>query len=52
MDIQRPRRRKIFALRLRGQKLCISFTVEDDAAVEQIMREKHLLQDASDPPGS
>ncbi len=47
MDLQRPRRKKIFFTRLRSQKLCISFTVEDDGAVEHILREKHLLQDGS-----
>jgi hypothetical protein len=45
MDLQRPKRRKIFFTRLRSQKLCISFTVEDDATVEHIFREKHLLQE-------
>jgi hypothetical protein len=47
MDLQRPRRRKIFFARLRAHTLCISFTVEDDAAVEHILREKNLLQDVS-----
>jgi hypothetical protein len=43
MDLQRPRRSKIFFIRLRSQKLRISFTVEDAAAVEQILQEKNLL---------
>jgi hypothetical protein len=47
MDLHRPRRKKIFFTRLRSQKLCISFTVEDDSAVEDILREKNLLQDGS-----
>jgi hypothetical protein len=44
MDLQRPRRSKIFFIRLRSQKLRISFTVEDAATVERILREKNLLQ--------
>jgi hypothetical protein len=48
MDPQRPKRTKIFFTRLRHQKLCISFTVEDDAAVESIFREKQLLRDDSE----
>ena len=47
MDLQRPRRKKIFFTHLRSQKLCISFTVEDDGAVEHILREKNILQDGS-----
>jgi hypothetical protein len=50
MDLQRPRRRKIFFIRLRSQKLRISFTVENDAAVEHILREKNLLQGSSEGP--
>jgi hypothetical protein len=50
MDLQRPRRRKIFFIRLRSQKLRISFTVENDAAVEHILREKNLLQGISEGP--
>jgi hypothetical protein len=48
MDLQRPRRRKIFFLYLRGQKLRISFTVEDEGAVERLLREKNLLQGVSE----
>jgi hypothetical protein len=47
LDLQRPKRKKIFFTRLRHQKLCISFTVEDDTAVEHILREKQLLRDDS-----
>jgi hypothetical protein len=43
MDRQRPRRSKIFSIHLHGRKLRISFTVEDEAAVEHILREKNLL---------
>jgi hypothetical protein len=50
MDLQRPRRRKIFFIRLRSQKLRISFTVENDEAVERILREKNLLQGVSEDP--
>ena len=50
MDLQRPKRRKIFFIRLRSQRLCISFTVEDDATVEHILREKNLLQGVSEGP--
>ncbi len=52
MDLQRPRRRQIFFMHLQNQKLCISFTVEDDAAVEHILREKNLLRDVSKGSGS
>jgi hypothetical protein len=48
MDLQRPRRRKIFFIYLRGQKLRISFTVEDEGAVEHLLREKNLLQGVSE----
>jgi hypothetical protein len=48
MDLQRPRRSKIFFIRLRSQKLRISFTVEDAAAVEYILRQKSLLQGVSE----
>ena len=50
MDLQRPRRRKIFFIHLRSQKLRISFTVENDDAVEHILREKNLLQGISEGP--
>jgi hypothetical protein len=46
MDLQRPRRHRIFLVSLRGKKLCIGFTVEDEATVETILRKKNLLQDA------
>jgi hypothetical protein len=48
MDLQRPRRTKIFFVRLRSHKLRISFTVEDAAVVEHILREKNLLRDVSE----
>jgi hypothetical protein len=50
LDLQRPRRSKIFFIRLRSQKLRISFTVEDAAAVERILREKNLLRGGSEGP--
>ena len=50
MDLQRPKRSKIFCIRLRSQKLRISFTVENDAAVEHIFREKNLVQGVSEGP--
>jgi hypothetical protein len=43
MDLQRPRRSKIFLVSLRDKRLRIGFTVEDEAAVETILREKNLL---------
>jgi hypothetical protein len=43
MDLQRPRRRKIFVIIMRSKRRRISFTVEDEAAVEQILRQKELL---------
>jgi hypothetical protein len=43
LDLQRPRRSTIFSMHLRRKKLCISFTVEDESAVERILREKNLL---------
>jgi hypothetical protein len=43
MDLQRPRRSKIFYLILRHKTLRIGFTVEDETAVEHILREKNLL---------
>jgi hypothetical protein len=43
MDRQRPRRSKIFFIQLRSKKLRISFTVEDEAAVEHVLRERNLL---------
>jgi hypothetical protein len=50
MDLQRPRRSKIFFVRLRSQKLRISFTVEDAAAVEHILRQRNLLHGVSEGP--
>lgn len=43
MDLQRPRRSKIFLVSLRDKKLRIAFTVEDEGAVETILRAKNLL---------
>jgi hypothetical protein len=43
MDLQRPRRSKIFFITLRDKRQRIGFTVEDDTAVEQILRERKLL---------
>jgi hypothetical protein len=43
MDLQRPRRSKIFLIRLREKKLRIAFTVEDETTVERILRERDLL---------
>ena len=43
MDLQRPRRSKIFLIIMRSKRRRISFTVEDEAAVEQILRQKELL---------
>jgi hypothetical protein len=43
MDLYRPRRSKIFCMILRGKKHRIGFTVEDEAAVEHILRERNLL---------
>jgi hypothetical protein len=43
MDLQRPRRSKIFFIILRSKSRRIGFTVEDEVAVEQILREKELL---------
>jgi hypothetical protein len=43
MDLQRPRRSMIFRLLLRNRRLCIGFTVEDEAMVEQILHQKELL---------
>jgi hypothetical protein len=43
MDRQRPHRSKIFVMILRNKWRRIGFTVEDEAAVERILRERHLL---------
>jgi hypothetical protein len=43
LDLQRPRRNKIFVIMLRHGKRRIGFTVEDEAMVEQILRDRQLL---------
>jgi hypothetical protein len=43
LDLQRPKRSKIFVIIRRHKKHRIGFTVEDEAAVEQILRERQLL---------
>jgi hypothetical protein len=43
MDRQRPKRSKIFILSLRNKWRRIGFTVEDEAAVERILRARQLL---------
>jgi len=43
MDRQRPHRGKIFVMILRNKWRRIGFTVEDEAAVEGILRELRLL---------
>jgi hypothetical protein len=43
MDLQRPRRSKIFVILMRSKWRRIGFTVEDEAAVEQILRDRRLL---------
>jgi hypothetical protein len=43
MDLYRPRRSKIFFIVLRGKRRRIGFTVEDEAAVEHLLRERNLL---------
>jgi hypothetical protein len=43
MDLQRPKRTKIFIVILRHKWRRIGFTVEDEAAVERILRERRLL---------
>jgi len=43
MDLQRPKRGKIFILMLRNKWRRIGFTVEDEAAVERLLRERQLL---------
>jgi hypothetical protein len=43
MDLQRPKRRKIFILILRNKWHRIGFTVEDEATVERVLRERQLL---------
>jgi hypothetical protein len=43
MDRQRPHRSKIFVMILRNKWRRIGFTVEDESAVERILRERQLL---------
>lgn len=43
MDLQRPRRSKIFLVILRNTRRRIGFTVENETALEQILRERKLL---------
>jgi hypothetical protein len=43
MDLQRPKRTKIFIIILHKKWRRIGFTVEDEAPVEQIFRERQLL---------
>jgi hypothetical protein len=43
MDRQRPHRSKIFVMILRNKWRRIGFTVEDEGAVERILRERQLL---------
>lgn len=43
MDLQRPKRHRIFVILLRNKRRRIGFTVEDEATVEQILRERQLL---------
>ncbi len=43
MDLQRPKRGKIFVLILRNKWRRIGFTVEDEATVERLLRERQLL---------
>jgi len=43
MDLQRPRRSKIFLIILRRHRRRIGFTVENEGALEQILRERKLV---------
>jgi hypothetical protein len=43
MDLQRPKRTKIFIIIQHGKWRRIGFTVEDEATVEQLFRERQLL---------
>jgi hypothetical protein len=43
MDLQRPRRSKIFLILLRNHRRRIGFTVENEAALEQILRQRQLV---------
>ena len=42
-DLQRPKRNKIFLIILRNQRRRIGFTVENEMALEQILRERALV---------
>jgi hypothetical protein len=43
LDLQRPRRSKIFLIMLRSKRRRIGFTVENEVALEQVLRERKLL---------
>jgi hypothetical protein len=43
MDLKRPRRNRIFIILLHNKWRRIGFTVEDESAVEQILRQRRLL---------
>ncbi len=43
LDLQRPKRTKIFIIILRKKWRRIGFTVEDEAPVERLFRERQLL---------
>jgi hypothetical protein len=43
MDLQRPNRTKIFIIIQRRKWRRIGFTVEDEATVERVLRERQLL---------
>ena len=43
MDLQRPKRGKIFLILLRSKWRRIGFTVESETAVEQLLRARELL---------
>jgi len=43
MDLQRPKRSRIFLMILRDQRRRIGFTVENEVALEQILRERKLM---------
>jgi hypothetical protein len=42
-DLQRPKRNKIFLIILRNQRRRIGFTVENEMALEEILRERALV---------
>jgi len=43
MDLHRPQRSKIFVMILRDQRRRIGFTVENEGALEQVLRERKLM---------